>query len=91
MRRPSCDNNSICLDGRHARARDTLQFRKRRRVVEELELRQAVSLGGSLARPACFDGKSRNFYNPNAERESHLFEAGVEPAAVLHAQPEHER
>ena len=59
----SCDNNSICLDGRDARARETLQLRRRRSVVEELELRHDVIFGGSLATLKRSDGKGRNMRN----------------------------
>ena len=85
-----CDN-SICLDGRHACLRGTLQLRWRRCVVEELEHRNVVLLCGSLARTGCSDGKGQDDGRRNEEREHHSGRAGVEQTAVLFAQPEHER
>ena len=81
-----------CLDGGHACAWETLNFRWRRRVMEELELRHVVLLGSSLARTACTDGKRpRNQCSGHAERTPHSSRAGVEQTDVLHAQSEYER
>ena len=48
--------------------------------MEELELGHVVLLGSSLARTAC----------GHVERKPHCSRAGVEQAAVLHAQSEYE-
>ena len=39
------------------RVLEALNLRWRRSIMEELELRQAILLGSSLARTACADGK----------------------------------
>ena len=52
-----CCNGPIYLDGRHACARETLQFCWWWSIVEELEFRHAVLLGSSLSRIASSDGE----------------------------------
>ena len=79
------------LDGGHACAWETLNLRRGRSVMEELELRHVVLLGSSLAGTACIDGKGTNQCRGHAERTSHTGRAGVEQTAVLHAQSEYER
>ena len=60
------------LDGWHACARETLNLRWRRSIMEELELRHVVLLGSSLARTACTDGKGTNQCSGHAERTPSL-------------------